>query len=67
MKNFKRGGATVIPGGTFIPEFRVNSSIHAGWSEIQFEANHFFMSQKLKKLKEEESQPFGPSCAAGSL
>ena len=37
------------------------------WSEIQFEVHHVFMSQKLKKLKEEESQPFGPSCAADSL
>ena len=34
--------------------------------KIQLEIHHVFMSQKLKKLKEEESWPFGPSCAANS-
>ena len=28
---------------------------------------HVFMSQKMKKLNEEESQPFGPSCPGDSL
>ena len=36
----------------------------AAWSEIKLEVSHVFISQKLKKLKEEESLPFGPSCAA---
>ena len=47
--------------------YYLNSLIHAAWSEIQFAVHHVFMSQKLKSLKEEESQPFGPSCAADSL
>ena len=45
----------------------LKTSIHAAWFEIQYEVHHVFMSQKLKKLKEEDSQPFGPSCAADSL
>ena len=48
----------------------LHSSIHAAWSEIQFEVHHVFMSQKQKKLKEEETQesrPFGPSCAASTI
>ena len=35
----------------------------AAWSEMQFEVHHIFISQKLKKLKEEESLPF---CQTGS-
>ena len=38
--------------------------MRAARSEIKFEVHHAFISQKLKKLKEEESLPFGPSCAA---
>ena len=45
----------------------LNSSIHAAWSETQFEVYRLFMSQKLKKLNEEESQPFGPSCPGDSV
>ena len=37
------------------------------WSEIKLEVSHVFISQKLKKLKKEESLPFGPSCAANFL
>ena len=36
-------------------------SVCAAWSEIQFEVHHVFVSQKLKKLNEEESLPFGPA------
>ena len=36
-------------------------------SEIKFEVHHAFISQKLKKLKEDESLPFGSSCAADFL
>ena len=39
----------------------------AAWSEISFEVYHVFISQKLKKLKEEESLPFSPSSAADFL
>ena len=46
---------------------KLNSSICAAWSEIWFEVHHVFISQKLKKLKEEESLPIGPSCAAACL
>ena len=41
--------------------------MHAALSEIQFEVYHVSMSEKLKHLKEEESWPFGPSCASNSL
>ena len=37
--------------------------MRAACSEIQFKVHHVFISQKLKKLKEEESLPFSPSCA----
>ena len=38
-------------------------------SEIKFEVHqhHAFISQKLKKLQEDESLPFGPSCAVDFL
>ena len=39
----------------------------AAWSEMQFEVHHGFISQKLKKLKEEESLPFFPTSSADSL
>ena len=39
----------------------------AAWAEIQFEVHKVFISNKLKKLKEEESLPFGPTCAADCL
>ena len=32
-----------------------------------FEVHQVFISQKLKKLKEEESLPFGPTSSADSL
>ena len=41
--------------------------MHATRSEIKFEVHHVFISKKLKKLKEEESLLFGPSCAANFL
>jgi hypothetical protein len=41
--------------------------VFAAWSEIQFEVHQVFISQKLKKLKEDESLPFGPTGAADSL
>ena len=40
----------------------------AAWSEIDFEVHQvLFKSQKLKKLKGEESLPFGPTGSADSL
>ena len=45
----------------------LNSSMCATWSDMKFEVHHVFISQKLNKLKEEESLPFGPSCAANCL
>ena len=45
----------------------LNSSVGAAWSEMQFEVHHVFISQKLKKLKEEESLPFCPTGSADSL
>jgi hypothetical protein len=36
-------------------------------SGIKFEIDYVFISQKLEKLKEEESLQFGPCCAADSL
>ena len=41
--------------------------MHTARFEIKFEVHHAFISQKLKKLKEEESLLFGPSCAANFL
>ena len=38
----------------------------AAWYEIQFEVYHVFISQKLKKLKDEKRMQFGTSCAADS-
>ena len=40
----------------------------AAWAEMQFEVHtSYFISQKLKKLKEEESLPFSPSGTADCL
>jgi hypothetical protein len=41
--------------------------VRAAWSEIYFEVQQVFISQKLKKFKEEESLPFGPTGTANSL
>ena len=42
---------------------QLKSSMCATWDEIKFEVHYTLMSQKLKKLKEEDSLPLGP-CAA---
>ena len=57
----------LIYGSTYFKKIKLcllNSSMCAALAEIQLEVHHVFISQKLKKLKEEESLPFGPSYAA---
>ena len=39
----------------------------AARSDIKIGGHHAFITQKLKKLKEEESLPFSPSYAANFL
>ena len=46
---------------------KLNSSVSAAWSEIYFEVHQVIISQNFKKLKEEESLPFGPTGSANSL
>ena len=46
---------------------QLNSPMRAEWSEILFEVHPVFISQKLKKVIEEESLPFSPSYAVDCL